>query len=81
MADMMDKTINSILTAFLAVVLIAAAFIPTVVPMITGLADSGSIYYISGAEGYSVLLGVVVTVTIIGIIVGVIKAYTSYTRE
>lgn len=68
MADMMDKTINSIITAFIAVVLVASAFIPTVVPMITRVTQLDS--------GYGTLLGVVVTITIVGIIIGVLKMYT-----
>lgn len=76
MADMMDKTINSIITAFVAVVLIAAAFLPTVIPMINGLTDPQSAYYIAGAGTYATLLGVVITMTVVGIIIGVIKMYT-----
>ena len=72
MADMMDKTINSIITAFVAVVLVASAFIPTVIPMINGLSDK-----FPEAAGYVTLLEVVVTMTIIGIVIGVIKMYTS----
>lgn len=66
MADMMDKTINSIITALIAVVLIAAAFIPTVLPLIT----SASI-----PTEFQSLLKVVVTFTIIGVLIGVIKMY------
>lgn len=74
MADMMDKTINSIITAFIAVVLVASAFIPTVVPMIDAL-NKGT------TAGYSTLLGVVVTITIVGIIIGVLKMYTGRGSE
>lgn len=70
MADMMNKTINSIITAMIAVVLVGSAFIPTVIPIITGLEGQ--------AAQFSSLLYVVVTMTIIGIIIGVIKMYTSH---
>ena len=70
--DMMDKTINSILTAFIAVVLVASMMLPTLVPMINGL---GTDY-----EQYKNLLEVVLTITIVGIIIGVIKMYTTKSR-
>ena len=72
MADMMDKTINSILTALIAVVLIASAFIPVVIKQINNLSK------IEGMDStYTTLISVVVIMTIIGIIIGVIKSYTS----
>lgn len=71
MADMMDKTINSIITALVAVVLVGSAFIPTVVPMISKLTSQGGDY-----ATYAILLGVVITMTIIGVVIGVIKMYT-----
>lgn len=71
MADMMDKTINSIITALVAVVLVGSAFIPTVVPMINKLTSQGGDY-----ATYAILLGVVITMTIIGVVIGVIKMYT-----
>lgn len=70
---MMDRTINSIITAFIAVVLVASAFIPTVVPMITGLSGE--------AAKFGSLLSVVVTMSIVGIIVGVIKTYTAHKSD
>lgn len=72
MADMMDKTINSILTALIAVVLIASAFIPVVIKQINNLSQ------IEGMDStYTTLISVVVIMTIIGIIIGVIKSYSS----
>ena len=72
MADMMDKTINSILTALIAVVLIASAFIPVVIKQINNLSK------IEGMDStYTTLISVVVIMTIIGIIIGVIKSYSS----
>ena len=68
----MDKTINSILTALIAVVLIASAFLPTVIDQINNLTTR----YGSDVAGYTALLSVVVIMTIIGIIIGVIKTYT-----
>lgn len=72
MADLMDKTINSILTALIAVVLIASAFLPTVIDQITALTTK----YGDSVTTYTTLLGVVIIITIIGIIIGVIKTYT-----
>ena len=72
MADLMDKTINSILTALIAVVLIASAFLPTVIDQINNLTDK----YGDDVTGYTTLLSVVIIMTIIGIIIGVIKTYT-----
>lgn len=72
MADLMDKTINSILTALIAVVLIASAFLPTVIDQISALTTK----YGTSVSGYTSLLSVVIIMTIIGIIVGVIKTYT-----
>ena len=69
---MMDKTINSILTALIAVVLIASAFIPVVIKQINNLSK------IEGMDStYTTLISVVVIMTIIGIIIGVIKSYSS----
>ena len=60
MADMMDKTINSILTALIAVVLIASAFIPVVIKQINNLSK------IEGMDStYTTLISVVVIMTII----------------
>lgn len=72
MADLMDKTINSILTALIAVVLIASAFLPTVIDQINKLTAK----YGDAVTGYTALLSVVILMTIIGIIIGVIKTYT-----
>lgn len=72
MADLMDKTINSILTALIAVVLIASAFLPTVIDQINKLTAK----YGDAVTGYTALLSVVIIMTIIGIIIGVIKTYT-----
>lgn len=73
MADLMDKTINSILTALIAVVLIASAFLPTVIDQINNLTTK---YGSDAVGGYTALLSVVIIMTIIGIIIGVIKTYT-----
>lgn len=72
MADLMDKTINSIITALIAVVLIASAFLPTVIDQINNLTTR----YGDAVTGYTALLSVVIIMTIIGIIIGVIKTYT-----
>ena len=79
MADMMDKTINSILTAFIAVILIASAFIPVAINQINAIPKLVNIpenALISDITPFSTLLSVVVIVTIVGIVVGVIKQYT-----
>ncbi len=81
MADMLDKTINSILTAFIAVILIASAFIPVAINQINSLASlvtstSKEGALISDITPYATLLSVVIVVTIVGIVVGVIKQYT-----
>ena len=75
MADMMDKTINSILTALIAVVLIASAFIPVVIKQISAL--SSLVDPSGNMPMYTTLISVVVIMTIIGIIIGVIKSYSS----
>lgn len=74
--DMMDKTINSILTAFIAVILVASMMLPTLVPIITDLGKT-KIGDVAAYSGYVSLLEVVLTITIVGIIIGVIKMYTS----
>ena len=74
MADMLDKTINSIITALIAVVLIASAFIPIVISQLDALKK-----YAAGIQAdvsmYESLITVVVVMTIIGIIIGVIRTY------
>ena len=80
MADMLDKTINSILTAFIAVILIASAFIPVAInqinaiPSLVNIPEKGAL--IGDIQPFATLLSVVVIVTIVGIVVGVIKQYT-----
>ena len=73
---MMDKTIDSILTALIAIVLIASAFIPVVITQIGNLMNM-----VDPTGGqltvYTGLISVVVIMTIIGIIIGVIKTYQS----
>lgn len=73
MASMMDRTIDSILTALIAVVLIASAFIPIVITQVNNLLET---YASDSNIGlYTGLITIVVVMTIIGIIVGVIKTY------
>ena len=72
MADMMDKTISAILTAFVAVILIASAFIPTAIQQI----DTLNAKYGSSAAGYTALISTVIIVTIVGIIIGIVKTYS-----
>lgn len=67
--DMMDKTVNSILTAFIAIVLVCSAFIPVVLPMINQVAGLD--------PSLATLLSTVVTITIVGILIGVIRGYTA----
>lgn len=73
MADMMDKTISAILTAFVAVILIASAFIPTAIQQI----DTLNYKYGSDVAGYTALISTVIIVTIVGIIIGIVKTYSS----
>ena len=72
MADMMDKTISAILTAFVAVILIASAFIPTAIQQIDYLDDK----YGKDVAGYTALISTVIIVTIVGIIIGIVKTYS-----
>lgn len=72
MADMMDKTISAILTAFVAVILIASAFIPTAIQQIDALNDK----YGGDVAGYTALISTVIIVTIVGIIIGIVKTYS-----
>lgn len=72
MADMMDKTISAILTAFVAVILIASAFIPTAIQQIDKLNHD----YGSDVAGYTALISTVIIVTIVGIIIGIVKTYS-----
>ena len=72
MADMMDKTISAILTAFVAVILIASAFIPTAIQQIDSLNDR----FGSDAAGYTALISTVIIVTIVGILIGIVKTYS-----
>lgn len=72
MADMMDKTISAILTAFVAVILIASAFIPTAIQQIDTLNDR----FGSDVAGYTALISTVIIVTIVGIIIGIVKTYS-----
>lgn len=72
---MMDKTVNAIMTAFIAVILIASAFIPTAIEQIDYLNTE-----VPEAGAYTGLLGVVITITILGIIIGVLKTYNLTSR-
>lgn len=80
--SMMDKTISAILTAFVAVILIASAFIPTAMTQVNSLiaqftTKSGDTTTVDPAiAGYASLIGVVITVTIVGIIIGIVKSYS-----
>ena len=83
MADIMDKTIKSILTAFIAVILLASAFIPVAISQINAITSMVTISddsLISSVAPYTTLLSVVIIVTIVGIVVGVIKNYTDEER-
>lgn len=72
MADMMDKTISAILTAFVAVILIASAFIPTAIQQIDNLNRD----YGSDVAQYTALISTVIVVVIVGIIIGVVRSYS-----
>lgn len=79
MADLMNKTIASIMTALIAIVLLASAFIPTAVNQINALID---MFTKEGTTdptvmGFATLMFVVITMTIIGVLLGVIKGYIS----
>lgn len=80
--SMMDRTISAILTAFVAVILIASAFIPTAMTQVNSLiaqftTTSGGTSTVDPAiAGYASLIGVVITVTIVGIIIGIVKSYS-----
>lgn len=69
---MMDKTISAILTAFVAVILIASAFIPTAIQQI----DALNYKYGSSVAGYTALISTVIIVTIVSIIIGIVKTYS-----
>lgn len=72
MADMMDRTISAILTAFVAVILIASAFIPTAIQQI----DQLNYTFGKDVAGYTALISTVIIVTIVGIIIGIMRTYT-----
>ena len=73
---MMDKTVNAIMTAFIGVILIASAFIPTAIDQIQYLTSTfAGTESESVVSGYAGLLVIVVTITILGIVIGVLKTY------
>lgn len=63
----MDKTVMGIMTAFIAVILLTNMFIPTVLPMLQKVTDLDA--------GYGALLSTVVTITITGVVLGVVYMY------
>lgn len=83
--DMLNKTITSIITALIAIVMVASVLIPTVVPMINNLLEKtvpeggGEAVYIYGSNIVPItsLIWTVLTFVVIGILIGVIKTYAS----
>ena len=82
MADnIMNRTIKSIMTAFIAVILLASAFIPVAINQIGAIANM-VVPTVNGKPVIDIglvtnLLTVVIIVVIAGIIIGVIYTYTS----
>lgn len=68
---MLNKTITSIITALIAVVMVASVLIPTVVPMIQNLDTE----FGSQVTPITALIWTVLTFVVIGILIGVIKSY------
>lgn len=82
--EIMDKAIDSIMTALVATIIICSAFIPVVLSQLDALTDMTK----TGGElegwdlgMYTGLIEVVIVLTIVGILIGVVKAYKdSYSR-
>lgn len=77
--DILDKTVMSIMTALIGIILIASAFIPTVIDQITALSQLSSVDGIDIGQ-ITGLMGIVATIVILGIIIGVVRSYTLKSR-
>lgn len=71
--DRLDAVIGASIAALVGIVLICAAVIPTATQFIDGLTGDNQ-------TKYAPLLGVVLIMVIIGLIVGVIRFYSSARR-
>lgn len=71
--DRLDAVIGASIAALVGIVLICAAVIPTATSFIDGLSETNN-------AKYGPLLGVVLIMVIIGLIVGVIRFYSSARR-
>ena len=79
MEQIMDKAIDSIMTALVATIIICAAFIPVVLTQIQTLkdmvADKNSPLFGADIGMYTGLIEVVIVLAIVGILIGIVKAY------
>ena len=75
----MDKAIDSIMTALVATIIICAAFIPVVLSQIDTLKkavlNDKSPLYGADISMYTGLIEVVIVLSIVGILIGIVKAY------
>lgn len=72
----MNNSTNVVVGLLVAIILICSALIPVAIDQITALTAT----YGTDVSQYTSLLSVVITLTIIGLIVGVVRMYTRESR-
>ena len=72
----MNNSTNVVIGLLVAIILICSALIPVALDQITALTTA----YGADVAQYTSLLSVVITLTIIGLVVGVVRMYTRESR-
>lgn len=73
----MDTFLNGLILLLVSVVVLCSAVIPVVSSQINGLSSLISDSNVLDISGYQTLLGVAILMTILGLVIGIIKLFTT----
>lgn len=77
MVDLLEQSTTTVMAILISVILICSALIPITMDQITALTKD----YGVDVEQYTDILQIVVIICIIGLIIGVVRAYTKSSHE
>lgn len=75
-ADLLNNSTNVVLGLLVSIILICSALIPVAVDQIAALVAK----YGTDVSGYTSMISVVITLAIVGLIIGIVKSYTKESR-
>lgn len=75
----MDTFLNGLILLLVSVVVLCSAVLPVVSSQVNGLSSLISADNVLDIAGFQALLGVAILMTILGLVIGIIKLFTSKT--